>query len=159
MLDERGRTNKRVLWIANKQFNAWKLGKETEWRIKTGLKYIWHYPKENSVGRICKQIKEKCNDIERRKLFANIREKTALIFYCGMKFERAFEKGWCPVCRKEEDALRILLKCSQTKKWRKQFLSGKWFIVNEEEVAYKWIICFTNAVELRNIEKHLYRFR
>jgi hypothetical protein len=48
------------------------------------------------------------------------------------------EKGRCPLCREDKDAVHILLKCSQTRKWREKLLSRKWFIVNEE-VAYKKI--------------------
>jgi hypothetical protein len=81
-------------------------------------------------------------------LFANMREKRSLIFYCEVKLEwakeeytvccatnersglsrfetgiwnlggtrKGFEKGRCPVCSEDEDALHILLKCSETKK-------------------------------------------
>jgi hypothetical protein len=48
----------------NLKFGSWakKLSDELN---KIGLEYIWQDPKENSVSRICKQIKERCNDIER----------------------------------------------------------------------------------------------
>jgi hypothetical protein len=36
--------------------------------------------------------KEKCNDIERQNLFANIKEKRSLIFYSEMKQEWAREE-------------------------------------------------------------------
>jgi hypothetical protein len=63
------------------------------------------------------------------------------------------EKGRCSLCRGEEEgALHILLKCSEKRKWREQFLSRKWLIVNEE-ATYKRITNCTNAVELRNIRK------
>jgi hypothetical protein len=61
------------------------------------------------------------------------------------------------MCSEEEDALNILLKCSETRKWRKIVLS-KWLSVNEK-VAYEGIINCTNAVELRNIEIYLYKIR
>jgi hypothetical protein len=32
------------------------------------------------------------------------------------------ERGMCPLHRDEEDALLILLKLSETRKWREQFL-------------------------------------
>jgi hypothetical protein len=32
------------------------------------------------------------------------------------------EKGRCPLCRKDEDDIHILLKCSETSKWREKFL-------------------------------------
>jgi hypothetical protein len=54
---------------------------------KIGLGYIWEDPKENSASRICKRIKERCNNIQRQNLFANTRENMALIFYCEMKLE------------------------------------------------------------------------
>jgi hypothetical protein len=43
-----------------------------------------------------------------------------------------FEKGRWPLCREEKDALNILLKCSETRTQREQFLSIKWLIVKEE---------------------------
>jgi hypothetical protein len=39
-----------------------------------------------------------------------------------------------------------------------QFLSREWLIVNEE-VTYKRMINFTNAVELRDMGKYLYKIR
>jgi hypothetical protein len=71
---------------------------------------------------------------------------------------KGFENGRCPLCREEEKLLHILLKCSETRKWRERFLSRKWLIVNEE-VTYKRAINCTNAVELRNIGKYLYEIR
>jgi hypothetical protein len=61
------------------------------------------------------------------------------------------------LCSEAEDSLHILLKCSETRKWREQLLSSKLLIVNEE-VAYKRIINCTN-VKLRNIGKYLYKIR
>jgi hypothetical protein len=58
----------------------------------------------------------------------------------------------------EAASLHILLKCSETRKWREQFLSRKWLVVNEE-VAYERIINCANAVELRDIGKYLYKIR
>jgi hypothetical protein len=42
---------------------------------------------------------------------------------------KGFEKDRCPLYREEEDALHILLKCSETGKWREQLLSenGLWY--------------------------------
>jgi hypothetical protein len=71
---------------------------------------------------------------------------------------KASEKGRCPLCREKEDAVHILLKCSETRNWREQFWSRKWLIVNEE-VAYKTKKKCTNAVELRNIGKYLYKIK
>jgi hypothetical protein len=42
--------------------------------------------------------------------------------------------------------------------WGERFLCRKWLIVNEE-VAYKRVINCTNVVELRNIEKYMYKGR
>jgi hypothetical protein len=44
------------------------------------------------VSRICKEIKERCNDIERQNLFSKIKEKSSLIFYSEMKQEWAKEQ-------------------------------------------------------------------
>jgi hypothetical protein len=110
-------------------------------------------------------------------LFAVIREKRSLIFYCEMILEwgreeytvyctrsqrsglawfktgiwklRGVRKGCYPLCREEDGVIHILLKCSETRKWREQFLNNKWLNINED-VAYKIIINCTNAVELIN---------
>jgi hypothetical protein len=68
------------------------------------------------------------------------------------------EKGRCPLCSEDEDAVHVLLKCVETRKWRKQLLSRKWLTVNEES-AYKKIINCTNAVKLRNIGNYRYKVR
>jgi hypothetical protein len=60
--------------------------------------------------------------------------KTGIWKLRGMR--KGFEKGRCPLCREDEDAIHILLKCSETRKWREQLLSRKWLYVNEE-VVYK----------------------
>jgi hypothetical protein len=52
----------------------------------------------------------------------------------------------------------LLLKCPETRKWKEQSLSIKWLIVNEE-VAYKRTINCTNATELKNIGKYLFKTR
>jgi hypothetical protein len=65
----------------------------------------------------------------------------------GMR--KGFEKGRCPLCSADEDAVHILLKCSETRKWREQFLSIKWLRLNEW-IVYKKIINCTNIIELRN---------
>jgi hypothetical protein len=70
----------------------------------------------------------------------------------------ASEKRRRLLCRQEEDALHILLKCSEMRKWREQSLNRKWLIDNEE-IAYKRLIYCTNAVELRNIGKYLCKVR
>jgi hypothetical protein len=51
------------------------------------------------------------------------------------RIRNGFEKRRRPVRRQKEDALRVLLKCSETRKWRKQYFSRKWLL--KERVAYK----------------------
>jgi hypothetical protein len=74
----------------------------------------------------------------------------------GMR--KGFEKGICPVCSEDEDAIHMLLKCSETRKWREQLLSRKWLRLNEW-VAFKKIINCTNIIELRNIGSFLYKIK
>jgi hypothetical protein len=71
---------------------------------------------------------------------------------------KGFEKGRCPLCSEDVDAIYILLKCSEMRKWREQFLSRKWLMLNEG-IAYKKIINCTNIIELRNIGIYLYKIR
>jgi hypothetical protein len=68
------------------------------------------------------------------------------------------EKGRCPVCSEDKDAIHILLKCSETIKRREQFLSRKWLMLNEWTVFKKIINC-TNSIELRNIGIHLCKIK
>jgi hypothetical protein len=65
------------------------------------------------------------------------------------------EKGRCPLRSEDEDAIHRYLKCSETRKWREQFLSRKWLMLNEG-IDYKKIISCTNTVELRSIEIYLH---
>jgi hypothetical protein len=62
------------------------------------------------------------------------------------------------LCSEDKDAIHILLKCSETRKWREQFLSRKRLRLNEW-VAYKKIINCTNITELRNIGSYLYKIK
>jgi hypothetical protein len=78
--------------------------------------------------------------------------KTGIWKLRGMR--KGSEKGKCPLCSEEEDAIHTLLKCLGTRKWREQLLSTKWLTVNEES-AYKTITNCTNAVELRNSYRKL----
>jgi HKD family nuclease len=71
---------------------------------------------------------------------------------------KGFEKGRCLLCNEDEDTIHISLKCLETRKWRVQFLSSKWLVLNEE-TAYKKIKNCTNAVELRNTGIYLYKIR
>jgi hypothetical protein len=70
----------------------------------------------------------------------------------GMR--KGFEKGRCPLCSEDEDAIHILLKCSETRKWMEQFLSRKWLRLNEW-IIYKKILNCTSIIELRNIGSFL----
>jgi hypothetical protein len=45
--------------------------------------------------------------------------KTGIWKLRGMR--KGSEKGRCPLCSEEEDSIHILLKCSETRKWREQF--------------------------------------
>jgi hypothetical protein len=67
---------------------------------------------------------------------------------------KGFEKGRCPLCSEEEDAIHILLKCSETR----QFLSRKWLRLNEW-IFFKEIINCTNSIELRHIGSYLYKIK
>jgi hypothetical protein len=82
--------------------------------------------------------------------------KTGIWKLRGMR--KGFEKGRCPLCSEDEDAIHISLKCSETRKWREQFLSRKWLRLNEW-IAYNKIINCTNIIELRNIGIYLYKIK
>jgi hypothetical protein len=62
------------------------------------------------------------------------------------------------LCSEDEDPVHILLKCSETRKWREQFLSRKWLSLNEWMVYKKTSNC-TNIIELRNIGIYLYKIK
>jgi hypothetical protein len=49
-----------------------------------------------------------------------------------LQIRKGFEKGRFLLCSEDEDAVHTLSKCSETRKWREQLLSKKWFIVNYE---------------------------
>jgi hypothetical protein len=44
---------------------------------------------------------------------------------------RGFERGRCPLCLGEKDTKQILLKCSETKRWREECVNSKWLNINE----------------------------
>jgi hypothetical protein len=71
---------------------------------------------------------------------------------------KGLQIGRCTLCNGEEDAIRILLKCPETRRLREHLLSRKWRIINEE-LAYKEIINCTNTVELRNLGRYLYKIK
>jgi hypothetical protein len=54
------------------------------------------------------------------------------------------------VVRRKILYIRILLKCSSTRKWREQFLSRKCLGLNEW-IVFKKIINCTISIKLRNI--------
>jgi hypothetical protein len=56
-------------WQVNHfEFDSW-ASKLNEQLSKIGLGYIWHDVSVNTMTGICKNIKERCNDIERQNLF------------------------------------------------------------------------------------------
>jgi hypothetical protein len=79
-------------WQVNSlKFDSW-AKKLSEQISKIGSGYIWQDLRVNTVSGICKKIKARCNDIERRNLFVNIKEKRSLIFYSEIKQEWATEE-------------------------------------------------------------------
>jgi hypothetical protein len=60
--------------------------------------------------------------------------------------------------RELENAIHILLKCSETYKWRNQFLSAEWLKISEE-MAYKRRVSCNNVSKLRYLGIYLYRVR
>jgi hypothetical protein len=82
--------------------------------------------------------------------------KTGIWKLRGMR--KGFEKGRCPLCSEEEDPVHILLKCSETRKWRERFLNRKLLRLNELIVLNKIINC-NNSIELRNIGNYLYKIK
>jgi hypothetical protein len=63
-----------------------------------------------------------------------------------------------PLCNGEEDAVHILLKFPETRRLREHLLSRKLQII-DEELAYKKIINGTNTVELRDLDRYLYKIK
>jgi hypothetical protein len=66
--------------INNAQYDGWEKKLEKELN-KIGLGHIWRNPTENQRDAVCKEVKGRCNDIERQHFFANLSEKQSLIFY------------------------------------------------------------------------------
>jgi hypothetical protein len=71
---------------------------------------------------------------------------------------KGLEIGRCALCNGEEDVVHILLKCPETRRLREHLLSKKWHIINKEQ-AYKKIINCTNAIELKNLSRYLYKIK
>jgi hypothetical protein len=74
----------------------------------------------------------------------------------GMR--KGLEIGRCPLCNVEEDAVHIILKCTETRRLREHLLSRKWQIINVQ-LAYKKIINCTNTVDIRNLGRYLYKIK
>jgi hypothetical protein len=55
-------------------------------------------------------------------------------------------------CSEDEDAVHILLKCSESRKWKEKLFGTKWLLVNEK-VAYIRIVNYTNAVMIKKYRK------
>jgi 1,2-phenylacetyl-CoA epoxidase catalytic subunit len=58
--------------INNAQYDGW-AKKLVEDINKTGLRHIWRNPTENQRGTVCKEVKVRCNDIERQFLFCKFK--------------------------------------------------------------------------------------
>jgi hypothetical protein len=56
----------------------------------------------------------------------------------------------------EEDAKHILLKCSETKKWREECVNSKWLNINED-IAYRKIINCTIVTKINTTAKYLFK--
>jgi hypothetical protein len=67
---------------------------------------------------------------------------------------RGFERGRSPLCLEEENAKHILLKCSETKQWREEYVNSNWLNINED-LAYRKIISCTNVNKIKSLGKCL----
>jgi hypothetical protein len=76
--------------MKNLKVDGWakKLKVELE---KMGLAYIWQNQIKINVT-ICKTIRERCNDIQKQNMFADINAKISLTFYSQLKYE--WGKEW-----------------------------------------------------------------
>jgi hypothetical protein len=72
--------------------------------------------------------------------------------------ERDKEGITCPLCNREEGAVDILPKCSETRRLRERLLNRKWQTINEE-ISYKKIINCTKTVQIRNLGSYLYKIK
>jgi hypothetical protein len=62
-------------------------------------------PNENQRDTVCKEVKDRFNDIERQTLFANLSEKRSLIFYRDMKL--LWDRGDYVMCGSMNDRMGI----------------------------------------------------
>jgi HKD family nuclease len=56
----------------------------------------------------------------------------------------------------EEDAKHILLKCSETTKWREEYVNSNWLNINED-LAYRKIISSTNVTKIKALGKYSFK--
>jgi hypothetical protein len=56
----------------------------------------------------------------------------------------------------EEDAKHILLKCSETKKWREECVNSNWLNINEDLACRKIISC-ANVNKIKSLGKYLFK--
>jgi hypothetical protein len=56
----------------------------------------------------------------------------------------------------EEDAKHILLKFSETEKWREECVNSKWLNRNED-LAHRKIISCTNVNKIKSLGKYLFK--
>jgi hypothetical protein len=56
----------------------------------------------------------------------------------------------------EEDAKHILLKCSETNKWREECVNSIWLNINED-LGYRKIISSTNVNKIKSLGKYLFK--
>jgi hypothetical protein len=54
------------------------------------------------------------------------------------RIKMGFRRGSCPLCLRKEDVKHTLIKCSETKKLRKEFARSKWLSINEDRELYKF---------------------
>jgi hypothetical protein len=59
-------------WQINAQYDGWEKKLEKELN-KIGLGHIWQNPAENQRGAVCKEVKERCFDIERQNFFCKFK--------------------------------------------------------------------------------------
>jgi hypothetical protein len=68
----------------------------------------------------------------------------------------SFERGRCPLCLGEDYDKHILLKCSETKKFREECVNSNWLNINED-LANRKIISCTNVNKIKSLGKYLCR--
>jgi hypothetical protein len=56
----------------------------------------------------------------------------------------------------EEDVKHILLKCTETKKWREECVNSNWLIINED-LPYRKIISCTIVNKIKSLGKYIFK--